>query len=137
MLDLSSLNDRAALEWACGLHSEDPSRFAGLVSWHRAHVATNPGPRTVALLALSSPTESAALLRALLERCGVDSFRVGILSGSQTGVTIREEALLVGHERAPSVAVPQPNIPPLVLALLRLAPGDRDGALAALREAGR
>jgi hypothetical protein len=128
MLDLSNPNDHAALEWACTLHNEDPSRFAGLVSWHRAHVATNPGPRTVALLALSSPTESAALLTALLDgKCDAD-VRVG-LDGKMLIVAYWGRGLMPAHEVT--------KAPALILAILRLAPGDRDGALAALRVAAR
>ena len=94
-------------------------------------------PLRLALTALSSPTESAALLRALLERCVVDAHdhsedawdgecdKEIVTRGDATGVHFSDYEMMT----------PVPSVPALVLALLRLAPGDRDGALAALRGA--
>lgn len=70
MLDLTNSEHREALRWACEFVSRRPIVADGLSQsalWPKAL-----GLRGNAMRALSSPVESAALVRALLERCGVD-----------------------------------------------------------------
>jgi hypothetical protein len=97
----------------------------------------------VAVDTLSSPTESAALLVTLLDVHGVDAcdygcdsadvrvYLVSVYGGEGTKVGDRVGCWIVGETHP----LPKPDVPALILALLRLATGDRDGALAALRGA--
>lgn len=135
-LDLTNEQHRGALRWACE-RARDLKAFAHLLAYGDAGTREQREAAT----ALSSPSQSAALVRALLEGRGVVAtighpFDVRIddsaaaadvhvmhASGA-VGVRIREE----DHQYRWFE-----NLPALILRLLDAT--DRDGALAALRGA--
>lgn len=128
ILDFTQPEHREVLAWACKHYGHGSNDYVSDVVW-RLRMACNA--------ALNSPSDSAALVRALLERllgavamCSVDSRKEPV-------------ALLIvpcmkepGTEiMAPIFTVPFDGIPALVLRLLACT--TREEALAALREAGR
>jgi hypothetical protein len=170
-LDLTRPEHREALRWACNQGIEHAAV--------RRHEDSDKGQ---ALRALSSPSDSAAIVRALLEGCGVrildfkETSSFAFASVESLGDGLRIETVhypAMGHIHGG--AVERANVPALILTLLACAEcrgvrvngkrygcrrnepriGDapacpacddtgiartaeaRDGALAALREAGR
>jgi hypothetical protein len=138
-LDLSNPAHREALRWACS--AKEQSAYGG---WSPLQYD--------ALRALSSPEQSASIVRVLLEGCGVpaDVEPRGIRPHGPhrlRGNTYTEEHVQIsvdwqahGIVRADGCTwgtwdYDVADLPALILALL--AAKNRDGAIAALREAGR
>lgn len=128
-LDLSNAAHRDALREAC---LASPEERAGAMQM------TGDAPFLLACSALSSPEQSAAIVRALLEGCGVELPRDEPSAAGDADVRpdgdmlliwVRLDGTWVRRDRA------MPGVPALILALLAYT--DAAGALAALREAGR
>lgn len=95
--------------------------------------------------ALSSTASAASLVCDLLVRAGVKADVAEVEEDVLTGfyndrfVMIRHfsDHIYLNAMNGENVDLMMPDAPRLILALLDLAPGDRDGALKALREVGR
>jgi hypothetical protein len=178
-LDLTRPEHREALRWAAEMYVDDMARVRAWLD--NALPPGQCGKRTDYLRALSSPSESAAIVRALLEGCGVE---VDDFKFIKTRLTLWECAGEIYFEdpkrwgpdpRWPAASLRMRDVPALILALLDCTEcrgvkvngarygcrksepriGDaracptcddtgvaktqeaRDGAIAALREAGR
>jgi hypothetical protein len=136
-LDLARPEHREALAWACANWNDlDCERDAIKRSVYCDINLT--GEQCFAIRALSSPSASAAIVRALLEGCGValevttDRFFVQDTADGP----FREVWWIDVYEGSREVAeIESGHIPALILALLACT--DRDGAIAALKVAGR
>lgn len=145
-LDITRPDHREALRWACNWAAYDPAFLVRVIGSEDA--LENPDTRDNALAAraLSSPSDSAAIVRAELERCGVSA------SVQRTGQPALDWDALVWIWWTPE-AEDGPayltfsckgdtktlrygyNVPALVLRLLVCT--TKEGAIAALREVGR
>lgn len=127
--DVNNQAHLEALRWACEymtIHGGE----------HAVAVAGSDANRE-ALRWIKVPASAASLVRDLLARAGVTDHVVMATSGHFSwgkGVVI--EKANAGHP-AGAFEVPMSDVPYLILALLDRAPGDRDSAMQALREAGR
>lgn len=134
-LDLTRPEHRDALRWAC------KAMQGGGAGWVNVAADGNEGPERDAARALSSPSHSAALVRALLEGCGVvlPHDGEGDEPGSAGEADVRaDDGLLVVWVRLDGAWVRRDRTMAQVPALiLRLLDANRESAIAALREAGR
>lgn len=122
-LDLSKPEHREALRWACRLVDAAPrSAFA---SYRPADPTYEEMLRMSAVLALSSPAESAAIVRAELERCGT--------TATVRIVTAIEPPYLSVDDGTYDNMISSYDVPALILRLLDAT--TREEALAALRGA--
>lgn len=122
-----------ALRWACRVRLQ-----------YGTDSVDGPASRAAALRALSSPASAASLVRDLLARAGFtvsfgdaghefDGFWWSTSDNSTDYLFIA-----TGWPKSPAYRpVQMPDVPRLIFALASLAPGDREGALKALREVGR
>lgn len=141
ILDVGDPVHRGALRWACETHQFP--HYANVIT-KSALARVVPGDRLtareIALIALSSPAKSAAIVRALLEGCGL------FLLPVDDGVEIRYPAVRVDADdlSLDYIAWEKPTshwsfqrmlahaiVPALILRLLACT--TREGALAALR----
>jgi hypothetical protein len=124
ILDLARTEHRDALEWACRL--EEPvdmgERVTALQAW--------------CVRAIHQPTASAAIVRALLEGCGVECY--------VTPSTVHADMINISWRDRDGVVVvsrrEMTRVPALLLSLLDIpadAPDRREMAMAALKEHGR
>jgi hypothetical protein len=130
-LDLTRPEHREALRWAAEMYVDDMARVRAWLD--NAPPPGECGNRTDAIRALSSPSESAATVRALLAE-----YKVGLtVSADQYGgewwLDFVNPYALPHPEQVGEVLAAK--VPALILALLACT--DAAGALAALREAGR
>lgn len=145
MIDLSKPEHRDALRLACVYMQRYPSApilfsLAFELSAEVCTVSVDVADAHASFAALSSPADSAAIVRALLERCGVKVVEQGVNRGNPDFpyVSVDDGSRYDnGDVAALYVSWAQDATARKLLRLLDLAPGDRDGALAALREAGR
>jgi hypothetical protein len=131
IIDLTRPEHREALAWACA-NWRDLERERDAIKRSVYCDINLTGEQCFAIRTLSSPSDSAAIVRALLERCGV--------SGCSTFMSRVE--FRHGNDMAYLDLADGPMfdrcaawVPALILALLACT--DAAGGLAALREAGR
>lgn len=133
-LDLTRPENRNALFNACTLTPDERA-------YYLVHMGDDEGPCVQFCRALSSPSHSAALVRALLEGCGVvlPHDGEGDEPGSAGEADVRaDDGLLVVWVRLDGAWVRRDRTMAQVPALiLRLLDANRESAIAALREAGR
>lgn len=134
----------AALRWACERVSLYGIRDALVTSGEM--LGDDAGSN--AIRALSSPASAASLVRDLLARAGVSSANKAVDDYVPEGAIdlwpvvlgrqgLRFQVPETRNETFPVMSIDAPDVPRLVSALANLAPGDREGATRALREAGR
>lgn len=138
-IDLTNEQHREALRWACEQQLGDlKDDHVARVIAHTLETYGDRGkndPPAAALRALLDPSQSAAIVRALLEGCGVDVARIDprpMTCGRGDSVV---HVVGWGADDERWCGVGMPDVPALILRLLDAK--DRDSALAALREAGR
>lgn len=114
-----------ALRWACEYMIVSPEEAA---AWRP--VDESRFPQAHALDAISYPASAASLVRDLLARAGVTLKHICVIK------TITPPYVSIDDGVFDNM-VSSYEIPALIRALCDLAPGDRDGAMRALREVGR
>lgn len=128
VLDLKRPEHREALKWACSYALQDPRRAEQYAAFPGPGDAADP-LGIAACRAISSPSDSAALVRALLEGLGLALIRCSQEATGHQNVVIRLRDFL--H----TMVVPMSGVPALILRLLACT--SKEEALAALREVGR
>jgi hypothetical protein len=128
-LDLTRPDHREALRWACELNARDAELAA---CWRP--IDERGWLKADALDAMQSPSNSAALVRALLEGCGV-VIDLEHHRGAQWRVIYYLDGVRMWFAISYGNGDPVPGIPALILRLLACT--DATGALAALKEVGR
>jgi hypothetical protein len=135
-LDLTRPEHRNALFNACALTPEERAHYL-------AHMGDDNGPCVQFCRALSSASDSAAIVRALLEGCGVTTCALYDESCARPCVALGPYERTIAWEHwTTDGELPEVEdyiyprfVPALILMLLACT--TREEALAALREAGR
>jgi hypothetical protein len=127
-LDLARPEHREALRWACGVN--EPIDMSTVVTALQAWC----------MRAIHQPTESAAIVRALLQRCGISAHDKSSDDQEDDAIDVWSYVDGVWYqfpetrtETFSTARVLIAKVPALILALLVCM--DRDGALAALKGA--
>lgn len=131
-----------ALRWACAM----PSDLHGhALSMYERGTLALANSEACALRALSSPASAASLVRDLLARADVEDV-VALSDDDDPNKCTADIAIWWDGDRVivdcvsdgpVGAELPMPDVPRLISALAALAPGDREGAMRALREVGR